>query len=72
MTWTQEQINSLTIGNVISWLLQPERTPDDLVQCSAMVKLRFEDKGFAGQTQTTFMDVSHAADVAARAKFPQG
>jgi hypothetical protein len=68
---TQDDVNALTLGNIISWLLQPARTPDELVQVSALVKMRFEDKSFAGQTQTTFIDVSHAADVAVRAKFGQ-
>jgi hypothetical protein len=66
---TQDEVNAMTIGNVTSWLMQPERTPDELIQCSAVVKMRFEDSGFAGQTRKAFEDVSAQADAAQREKF---
>lgn len=67
---TLEQVQALTLGNVEAWLMLPERTVDDLVTVSGVVKLECERRSFAGQTQLAFSASASLADTAQRAKFP--
>ena len=60
---------TITLGNVIAWLLSSTRTVDELIQVSGIVKARCEDGSFAGQVRRAFDDVTAQADAEEKAKF---